>query len=1099
MTNYLPASIMDPEDNFEALQDNSGNAMLFSIGTDGIFYATCETQATGTGWVRTNLSSIVLTEPYIGGTCTKFSVAQNNSDGTIGLAMVITVSGADQLFLCLGNSNSDLSWIAAPQWTMYSYDNSTPAPNPLQIANVFISETDSGQFIVADLIIASQVSRFYINTNTSAEKHWNVAPLNIDLNSLQYLSAIGRIANGSGVDGMYSGGQINGAAQLIYCPLYNAFGANPPTTNPLQLPGNLVPQAMCTFRNGNSDDSTDLLVTSVDAGGNGSLYYFASTNQTSNATATLLLQNPLLINTSKLVAYLNNGTLTVWGLNGADQVFYLTCNYSPDLPGTWTNPLPVLSGIDMMSPYVNVSNGGNTIFAVGDNNLFIITKSPVTSLWSTKEITLPQPLTNSKALSFSSYTTRIQLLDPNNNTVPNSPLMLSANTRATFYINNLYYVLDTTPVPVNTDSFGSITLVESISDLSGTIINVGEAGGTAISINPMNTSFTKIAQLNTSNALQSAVITSDDGSTRPLVPTGTSSNNLTAAATANQGLASAYSNINTSGIDFSALRLSMTNMPVVAGFENAIAADIGDIFNWLKSGIGYVINKIEQLAEGVWTFIVTIAGKVYQGILNCVESVVAAVEWVFREILTLIKDLIAYLEFLFGWQDILTTHNVLRNIFIQYTQYSIDGLANLGTIISNDFNTIRNTIDSWAGISGINQTPNGSSSANPLPASVHSAPANLGMHHFQGNVSASSSSYTQPSISEEIFKDLIQLINAEEQNVSNAATQIQTQIIDQFGTLSGDQIMQRFLAIAADLIIGAVEPVIVAVINILVQLSDTVLSAMTATINIPVLSWLYNELTGNELSFLDLMCLICAIPATIAYKLINNAAPFPQGSSFTNSLINATNFSQIQSLYTGSPGLTAISIADGKTGNTAEGSSSSPTPLGIAFCVAGVVALIGAQVMVVCAVKQAVPTPSKALALVNAVGNCLYVTPDIVGAFSTPGRWDVIFNDTLTGISILKGFALDINWVGQKVSSYSECILNIIWFVPVIANVVYSTGSNFYPSLVPDTIGNSAFNVGGILAPFNNNPDVLIVQCGCMEIYGGEMVISGIGKLLAGS
>src|SRR5438132_8851072 len=76
------------------------------------------------------------------------------------------------------------------------------------------------QYIVADLNVNALVKRFYINTNSNASSHWNVAPLNIDLNADQYQSVIGRIANG-GIDGMYSGGTINDVAQLIYCPLYN--------------------------------------------------------------------------------------------------------------------------------------------------------------------------------------------------------------------------------------------------------------------------------------------------------------------------------------------------------------------------------------------------------------------------------------------------------------------------------------------------------------------------------------------------------------------------------------------------------------------------------------------------------------------------------------------------------------------------------------------------------------------------------------------------------------------------------------------------------------------------------------------------------------
>jgi hypothetical protein len=44
---------------------------------------------------------------------------------------------------------------------------------------------------------------------------------------------------------------------------------------------------------------------------------------------------------------------------------------------------------------------------------------------------------------------------------------------------------------------------------------------------------------------------------------------------------------------------------------------------------------------------VKIAGKVYHAILDTVETVVGALEWVFNQIKTGIGELIRYIEFLF--------------------------------------------------------------------------------------------------------------------------------------------------------------------------------------------------------------------------------------------------------------------------------------------------------------------------------------------------------------------------------------------------------------------------------------------------------------------
>ncbi len=51
---------------------------------------------------------------------------------------------------------------------------------------------------------------------------------------------------------------------------------------------------------------------------------------------------------------------------------------------------------------------------------------------------------------------------------------------------------------------------------------------------------------------------------------------------------------------------------------------------------------IKDEASGAWHFIVKIAGKVYAAVLDSVEAVVGAFEWVFAQIKTKIEDVIRY-------------------------------------------------------------------------------------------------------------------------------------------------------------------------------------------------------------------------------------------------------------------------------------------------------------------------------------------------------------------------------------------------------------------------------------------------------------------------
>jgi hypothetical protein len=890
MQNYLQASIMDPQDRFEALQDGNGNAMLFSTGTNGVFYLTQETPGTASGWTQTDLSTAALTGNLTGGTCKSFCAAQNPADGTIGLAMIISVNKTDTLLLCMGNSNTNLAWVQSPSWTTYAYDNtSVTAPSPLTIANVFISETNSGQYIVADLDINNLVSRFYINTNAAAPEHWNVAPLNMDLDAgSSYQSVIGRIASG-GLDGMYSAGTINGDAQLEYMPLYNEFGSNPPTPTPMSLPGNIAAQSIAAFRNGNSDDSTDLLIAATDASGNGGLYYIASTSQVSGATAQLLIQDPLLVNVSQLDAYLSDGTITVWGLNGADQVFYLTCPYTPDTPGTCNAPMLVLANVDMMSPYINLSNGGNTIFAVGGNELYIVTRSPQTTLWSKSQVMLPPPASNSPALQFSSYTTQIIITDANNKPVPNYQLMVSASTRATFYINYLYYVLDTTPVPISTDLGGNINIIEMVNDLTGTRIIVQDGTETPITINPMDSAIQRAVQLNTPASLQAAVI---PGTNTPLVAPGTTTQQLQTVATANTDLAQAYTGITAPGGSSATLAAARTR-PVtdVLGSSDGILSDIGDLFNMLESGIDAIVNVVKDALSDAWHFIVSIGEKVYRAVIDTVEAVAGAIKWVFNQIVKAIEDLVKFLEFLFEIGDMTNTKNVLKNAINLLIQKQVSEIQDAVNAFDGAVTEVETKIDTLAGLpAGWAAQYNNSLQSSSAAQTPH-APGHMLAYHMQHN--ASNATWTPlgtPSgdLLQQLITTFFTALNNEGEILDTAITQMKA-IFENAYSLTLEQLIMQVMAVFADGLISSVANVLNAVAAVLIELITTALGDLNQPAYIPVVSDILSFFGISTPSWMDIICWVMAIPATIIYKLASGSAPFPSGT-LTSELTSATSF-----------------------------------------------------------------------------------------------------------------------------------------------------------------------------------------------------------------
>jgi hypothetical protein len=145
-------------------------------------------------------------------------------------------------------------------------------------------------------------------------------------------------------------------------PIINAFGGGPPLPRRFRLPGDAHPSAIATARNDNKNSNL-LASTDLYAVGGSSLYRFAADAQRKGAVATLVTTNDFFFGTTILLAMTSNGVVTLWGKNASNQVYYLSC-VSTQLaqPGSWSSPIPILTGIETISTYINRADGENTIF-----------------------------------------------------------------------------------------------------------------------------------------------------------------------------------------------------------------------------------------------------------------------------------------------------------------------------------------------------------------------------------------------------------------------------------------------------------------------------------------------------------------------------------------------------------------------------------------------------------------------------------------------------------------------------------------------------------------------------------------------------------------
>lgn len=922
MKNFKQATVMSPEEHFEALQTSTGLSMLFSISTDNVLYATVEQVGIQTGWTRFDLSSHTIAADFAGKSAyaDTFATAQkapssSSAGGTIGLAMVVRETAGDHLYLSLGNSSSDTSWLSAVPWTAFPFDApaSPTQPNPAKvvIVGVYLSETTTGEYIVVDILRDSNapkglIHRYFIDPKKAGGHAWNSHDIGIDLEADLYTSALGRAAvKGSygKIDGLYSLGRVDGKQQFIYTPIYNAFkpGNAAPVTR-LQVPGNHELDAIAPCRR--LDHATDLFVAA-----DGGLYYFAAEAQKEvdgqPAVGVLLMQDPMLNGTTRLFAYTSGGRMVVFGLNGSNQVFYSACPLGQlTNASSWSRPLPILAGVNLLSPYLNVVNSGNTLFAASGEDLVKLSQCPDKLLWTSQKILLPRTSVRTKAQAFSSYTTQIQVLDGNNKPASKLNVQLTASSRGAFYINHLYYVLDNDPITVQTDGSGTLTLVEAVESLSARVLTVSLDGADSLRIDPMSKPMNKAANLNSADSLKNANIQKSDGSTQKLVGDGVSDTDLKAAATGISQLHTAYQDLSSKGTSSRAAApdAEMSLEPRAAfDLGDAIEVAAGDLYQWLKTGVEHAIEIVKDAASDVWRAVVTIAGKVYHAILDAAEKVAGALEWVFNAIKAGIEKLIEYLMFLFEWQDITRTKNVLQSLVRLYVQDMIDRMDQIEEGFDEQIAKAQAAINNWAGITDWKGL--GDAGSKPASSSTKAnnadAPGGLLSHHFKNGVGdVVASALGGDSSGSSILQPLFDALDKEGQVLQDVYNQIYN-IVKDFDSLSLEDILKKVVAILGDAVLGSTQVVIDALFEIAEALLKGAFEFLEAPIYVPVISDIL-EFFGVkiELSWLDLFCYMFAVPATLAYKIATGHAPFADDET-VRTLINARSVADLPSSDSG--------------------------------------------------------------------------------------------------------------------------------------------------------------------------------------------------------
>jgi len=349
-------------------------------------------------------------------------------------------------------------------------------------------------------------------------------------------------------------------------------------------------------------------------------------------------------------------------------------------------------------------------------------------------------------------------------------------------------------------------------------------------------------------------------------------------------------------------------------------------------------------------------------------------------------------------------------------------------------------------------------------------------------------------------------------------------ILSQAGSMPLDTLIRQIVAVIGDAVINSTVNVADTLLTVAEQIvGDVVSSTLAAPMHIPILSSLYKTFSGgDELSILDLICLVVAIPTNVIYKLANHMqAPFADNDS-TTALINATTFNDFMQAAANVP-TTSVSLSATQKLGTSEVWTDEQNRFWM--FIANSCALGGSVFVSLFGILKTKFPNSYGVAAAYGAAYLPYVGPDIVGVvqnfYNPKTNWYNYMNLGLGTVGLVKAFVdiklakgsgsgpavppasdplpdpapaaeappVDIpvpplsaatgstsGWKKPFADGYSwndaspfvESAINLLWEVPVaFAYIDAKNQPGFdYKANVLMCTGNTMFNFGGLISPF---------------------------------
>ncbi|WP_111600377.1 hypothetical protein [Chitinophaga skermanii] len=898
MNNHSKACPIEPSDQLLITQDRQGQAMLFDIDSNGVLHLFHYNDGMAGGYTAYEL---VKDWPSYDKVVT-FDLSENR-DGTISIAMVVNRrNGYFTDVLVADNIPANFEWKNFSQVVK----KVTGIASEFRGTKIRIGTSDMdghAMVVVNGNVLGNET--YYRVDNRYAASQLTMSSTPSQANQVE----VGYV---SGQKGHFGLSGVNSYSKLAFVTIPNQAGnENSYDFSPSKVPGNL--HYNCIFVGQGTATQPSQLSSDLYVGAAEGIYLFH------NSKVSLFQRvNTKVKDVKSLYVTEDTHQISVWAVTKIGHLYYISGSKNGE-QYTWEDEQLFELNINHLSSIRNRVKFTNEIYYVDQRKNFIHNwECPTSGFWFTRTI---KQQNDPYLLGVASYTTLLKLTDQDGNILAGKTFSLSSSEWLYVEINGEAYNMDVNhPVSVTTDNRGMINIVQLTDEVLSPIFYLDAAFlDKTINVFPHGKVIDGLSNIQSADDLRKAKDINGDPILTGYHPPATLNHVVDCLRTLT-GIA-AYTQRGTvrKGDLFVSLsnketkitgRLDLRGMPdfkigiklergiwqlfseddyakfIVEGYHvrwfgskwwRAVKKAAAAVVDTVENAVTTVIEKVGDTVN----LIINIAGDAYHFVLDTLSEVMKGIDWVLSIVKIAITDAVRWLGDFLGFKDVWTTYQVIKTLAkngIDYSNHAIEKRLNeLKNFINDEFGKIESlvskaTVPSYIASKGLSESK---SHKNPFDSAAGNWIFNLIANNqlFEGGMKASSGSSG--------FQGFVR--NTIQPAFEEIKPKLQVLINDVQYALSKD--VKYYHNIVKDLInlfIAPMKRVLIGILDYIREMLQSIPTLMNGKVLPPFLDSLYRWIAAligdyEELTILNAISFIVAIPYTYGHRILKGYAPFAYG------------------------------------------------------------------------------------------------------------------------------------------------------------------------------------------------------------------------------